>query len=114
MRKRRRSSSSSVHGSLGDLEDRVIMLCENMPSERSFDSFESQSPEACSSVGSQSEEFELNKERWLSPVNRDKMAYYSEMAHDGTACYYYTQRRIQEYGCSTLLLRVRLLDVNAN
>lgn len=108
-KKRRSSSSSSAHGSVSDLDNRVVMLCENVPSEGSFDS-DSQSPEARSSCGSQSGEFELSMDQRLSPVNRDKtsyrVAYYSEMVPAGTQAYDdYTQGGSHMYGCSMLLLR---------
>lgn len=114
-RKRGSSSSSSAHGSVSDLDDRVVMLCENVPSEGSFDS-ESLSPEARSSCGSPSGEFELSMERWLSPVNRDKMSYrmacYTEVVPAGTQAYScYTQRGSEVYGCSMLLLRMGCFGV---
>lgn len=118
-RKRHSSSSSSSHGSVSDLDDRMVMLCENMPSEGSYDS-ESQSPEAHTSCKSQSGEFELSMEQQPSPEERDKMsyrmAYYTEMVPAGMqAYYYYIQRGCQVYGCSMLLLRDRLLlDVTAD
>lgn len=119
-RKRLSSSSSSTHGSVSELDNRVVMLCENMPSGGSFDS-ESLSPEARSNFGSQIGEFELSMERRLSPVNRDKIsyrkAYYTEVVPAGMqAYYYYTQRGSQVYGCSMLLLRNDglLLDVIAD
>ncbi|GAA6092241.1 plectin a isoform X3 [Tachysurus ichikawai] len=99
--KRHSSSSSSTHGSVSDLDDRVVMLCESVLSEGSFDS-ESLSPEARSNCGSQSGEFELSTEEQLSPVNKVsyRMAYYTDVvpAHvvpAGTQAYYYTQRSSQ-------------------
>lgn len=115
--KRHSSSSSSTHGSVSDLDDRVVMLCESVLSEGSFDS-ESLSPEARSNCGSQSGEFELSTEEQLSPVNKVsyRMAYYTDVvpAHvvpAGTQAYYYTQRSSQVYECSMLLLRNKLLGV---
>ncbi|XP_016375039.1 plectin [Sinocyclocheilus rhinocerous] len=52
--KKRRASSSSTMASASDVEDCVIMLCEDIPSESSLDSGRgSQSPGACSSGDSQ-------------------------------------------------------------
>ncbi len=52
--KKRRTSSSSTKASASDVEDRVVMLCEDIPSESSLDSGRgSQSPGARSSGDSQ-------------------------------------------------------------
>lgn len=117
-RKRRSSSSSSTYGSVNDLDDRVVMFCETMPSEGSFDS-ESLSPEVRSNCGSQSGDFELSTEERLSPVNSNKvsyrMAYYTDVVPAGTQAYYYnTQRSSQVYECSMLLVRNELMGVTAD
>ena len=47
--RKRRASNSSTPGSVSDAEDRVVMVCEAIPSESSLDSGRgSQSPGACS------------------------------------------------------------------
>lgn len=60
-KRRLNSTSSSTQGSVSDLEDRVVMLCEDIPAESSsFDSGQgSQSPgKSSSSLGSQNREQE--------------------------------------------------------
>lgn len=57
--RRLNSASSSTAGSVSDLEDRVVMLCEDIPTESSFDSGRgSYSVGARSSRGSHSEDQE--------------------------------------------------------
>lgn len=74
-RKRRlNSASSSTAGSVSDLEDRVVMLCEDVPTESSFDSG-SQSPGASFDRGSQSEEHESGSEPHIIHLSRDRRSY---------------------------------------
>ncbi|TSK31514.1 Plectin [Bagarius yarrelli] len=94
-RKRRSSSSSSAHGSVSDVDDRVVMLCETVPSEEESFDLESLSLDACSSCGSQSEKLglSLGTEERLSSVNRNKMSYqracYMNVVPAGMQEYYY-------------------------
>ena len=70
-RRRLNSASSSTAGSVSDLDDRVIMMCEDVPNERSsLDSGRgSRSLRARSSRGSQGEELD-----W-APPGRDRRSY---------------------------------------
>lgn len=100
MSKRRlNSASSSTAGSVSDLEDRVVMLCDDIPAERSFDSGRgSTSTRARSSRGSQSEEHEGGSPPQMVHLSRDRSSYRK-------ACYvdrdppkgYYIQRVVQVY-----------------
>lgn len=71
------SASSSTVGSVSDLEDRVVMLCEDVPTENSFDSGRgSQSPEARSHSedrpsGSQPRILHLSRHRQASYVTEE-------------------------------------------
>lgn len=69
--KKRRTGSSSTVASASDSEDRVIMLCEDIPSESSLDSGRgSQSPGARSSGDSQTGyEPDWSSERDLRQIN---------------------------------------------
>ncbi|KAK1880259.1 Plectin, partial [Dissostichus eleginoides] len=68
------SASSSTAGSVSDLEDRVVMLCEDIPNENSFDSGRgSTGPGARSSRGSQSEEHD--SEPHMVHLSRDRLSY---------------------------------------
>ncbi|XP_077051508.1 plectin a isoform X21 [Siphateles boraxobius] len=97
VRSKRSRSSSSSHGSVSDLEDRVVMLCEDMPSEASFDSGQgSISPGACSSGGSQSGDLEHVMEQRLSTLSRDGFSYRKVFVSDaevlwGQPCYLLSQ-----------------------
>ena len=75
-KRRLNSASSSTAGSVSDLEDRVVMLCEDIPAESSFDSGRgSHSPGARSSRGSHSEEHEGGQEPHVFHLSRDRPAY---------------------------------------
>lgn len=101
-KKRLNSASSSTAGSLSDLEDRVVMLCEDVPAENSSDSGRgSRSPGVRSSRGSQSEGHESGSEPHIVHLSRDRLSYrqacYVERepprAHRG-----FIQKRVQVYG----------------
>lgn len=100
---RKSRSSLSSHGSVSDFEDRVVMLCEDVPSEVSFDSGqESISPGACSSRGSQSEDFEHGMDQKLSSLSEDGFSYRKVFVSEtevpwGQPCYLLTQRVHQSY-----------------
>lgn len=95
---RKSRSSLSSHGSVSDMEDRVVMLCEDVPSEVSFDSGqESISPGACSSSGSQSEDLEHGMGQRLSSLSKDGFSYRKVFVSEtevpwGQPCYLLTQR----------------------
>lgn len=76
-RKRRlNSASSSTVGSLSDLEDRVVMLCEDFPAQNSSDSGRgSRSPEVRPGRGSQSEGHESGSEPHIIHLSRDRLSY---------------------------------------
>lgn len=89
------STSSSTAGSVSDLEDRVIMLCEDVPNEDSFDSgLSSRSLGARSGRGSQSEEPESGSEPRLVRLSRDRRACYAQKDPWRD---YYVQRVVQVY-----------------
>lgn len=70
-KRRLNSASSSTVGSVSDLEGRVVMLCEDVPTENSFDSGRgSTSPGARSRQVSQSEELDSG-----SDLSRDRLSY---------------------------------------
>lgn len=102
-KKFRSKKSSSSHGSVSDLEDRVVMLCEDVPSEVSFDSGQgSISPGACSSGGSQSGDLEHGMEQILSTL--DGFSYRKVFVSDselpwGQPCYLLSQTAKQSYEC---------------
>lgn len=78
------SASSSTAGSVSDLDDRVIMLCEDVPVENSFDSGRgSQSPGARSSRASQSEEHEEAADPQMIHLSRDRTSYRRAYYIDG-------------------------------
>lgn len=103
-KKRLHSASSSTAGSVSDMEDRVVMLCEDIPAENSFDSGRgSRSIGARSSQGSHMEpEHESGSEPHFVHLSRDRLSYRQ-------ACYvekppasrehkeYYIQRVVQVY-----------------
>lgn len=97
---RKSRSSLSSHGSVSDMEDRVVMLCDDVPSEMSFDSGqESISPGACSSRGSQSEDID-GMEQKLSSLSKDGFSYRKVFVSEtevpwGQPCYLLTQRVVQ-------------------
>jgi len=75
-KRRLNSASSSTAGSVSDLDDRVIMMCEDVPNESSFDSgLSSHSLGACSSLGSQSEEHDSGSEPRFIHLSRDRTSY---------------------------------------
>lgn len=112
-KRRLNSASSSTAGSVSDLEDRVVMLCEDIPTENSFDSDRgslspgarscrgSQSPGARSSRGSQSEEHESGSEPHIFHLSRDRLSYrracYVEREPPQAQREYYIQRVVQVY-----------------
>lgn len=102
-RKRRlNSASSSTAGSVSDLEDRVVMLCEDIPVENSFDSGRgSNSIGARSSRDSQSEEHESGSEPHIIHLSRDRRSYrqacYVEREPRRPHKEYYIQRVVQVY-----------------
>lgn len=98
-KRRLNSASSSTAGSVSDLEDRVVMLCEDIPNESSYDSGRSsRSRGGRSSRGSQGEEQESGSEPPIIHLSRDRLSYRQ-------ACYvdkeprreYYIQRVVQVY-----------------
>lgn len=108
-KRRLNSTSSSTQGSVSDLEDRVVMLCEDISAESStFDSNRGlQNPgEFLSSRGSQIGEQEAGSGSGSDPrivhLSRDRHSYrqvlYSDMEHyprgHGD---YYVQRVVQGY-----------------
>lgn len=100
-KRRLNSASSSTVGSVSDLDDRVIMLCDDIPHQSQYDSAQSlRSLRARSSRGSQSEEPESGSESQVIHLSRDRPSYRQ-------ACYverepprreYYVQRVVQVYG----------------
>lgn len=101
-KRRLNSASSSTAGSVSDLEDRVVMLCEDIPTENSFDSGQgSQSPGARSSRGSHSEEHESGSEPPIIHMSRDRLSYrqacYVEREPPKAHREYYIQRVVQVY-----------------
>lgn len=101
-KRRLNSASSSTAGSVSDLEDRVIMLCEDVPAESSFDSGRgSQSPGARLSRGSQNEEHESGMDPHLIRLSRDRLSYrracYMEKEAPRAQKEYYIQRVAQVY-----------------
>ena len=103
LKKRRlNSASSSTVGSVSDLEDRVVMLCEDVPNENSFDSGrDSNSAGARSSRGSQCEEHESGSEQRYIHLSRDRHSYrqacYVEREPPRAQKQYYIQRVVQVY-----------------
>lgn len=103
MKKRRlNSASSSTVGSVSDLEDRVVMLCEDVPNENSFDSGRgSNSAGARSSRGSQCDEHESGSEQRYIHLSRDRHSYrqacYVEREPTRAQTQYYIQRVVQVY-----------------
>ncbi|XP_044190802.1 plectin a isoform X16 [Thunnus albacares] len=99
-KRRLNSASSSTAGSVSDLEDRVVMLCEDIPAENSFDLGRgSLSPGAHSSRGSQSDEQESGSEPHIFHLSRDRLSYrqacYVEREPPRTQREYYVQRVVQ-------------------
>lgn len=93
------SPSSSTGGSLNDLENRVVMLCEEFPVEQSLDS--GQNHRARSSQGSRSQGSTSESEPPVIHMSRDRLSYrkacYVETepnpAHKG-----FSQKVVQVYG----------------
>lgn len=101
-KRRLNSASSSTVGSVSDLEDRVVMLCEDIPAENSFDSGRgSHSLGARSSRGSHSEEHESGSEPHIIHLSRDRRSYRQAcyVEREPTPVYkeYYVQRVVQVY-----------------
>lgn len=111
------SASSSAHGSVSDLEDRVVMLCEDLPNESSYDSCSetlSQRSTSRSSMSrrsvsrsSQSGEQEPGTASYHPAISRDRLSYrqacYFEEAPTASQHGYYQVRRLQAvYGCFCL------------
>lgn len=105
LRSRKNRSTLSSHGSVSELEDHVVMLCENVPSETSFDSGQgSISPGACSSGGSHSGDLEHGMEQRLSTLSRDGFSYRKVFVSDAELpgsqpCYLLTQTVNESYEC---------------
>lgn len=84
----------------------MVMLCEDVPSEASFDSGQgSISPGARSSGGSQSGDLEHGIERSLSNLSRDGFSYRKVYVSDAELpwrqpCYLLSQTVHQPYECS--------------
>ena len=100
-KRRLNSASSSTAGSVSDLEDRVVMLCEDIPNENSFDSGRgSAGLGARSSRGSQSEEHD--SEPHMGHLSRDRLsnrqACFVEQKPPRPHKEYYIQRVMQVYG----------------
>lgn len=75
-KKRLNSASSSTAGSVSDLEDKVVMLCEDIPTKNSFIVDRgSQSTRARSSRGSQSDGHESGSEPQIFHLSRDRQSY---------------------------------------
>lgn len=99
-KRRLNSASSSTLGSLSDLDERVIMFCEDVPTESSFDSGQS-SHSLCArpSRGSQSEEQELGSERHVMHLSRERHSYRQARYGDREPQKeYYIQRVVEVYG----------------
>lgn len=103
-KRRLNSASSSTAGSVSDLDDRVIMLCEDIPAENSFDSGRgSQSPEARSSSGSKSQDQNGSAQPGAEPqiihLSRDRTSYRRARYIDGYPRKgSYRQRVVHVYG----------------
>ncbi|KAA8586221.1 hypothetical protein FQN60_007790, partial [Etheostoma spectabile] len=96
-KRRLNSASSSTAGSVSDLEDRVVMLCEDIPTENSFDSGRgSSSPGARFSRDSQSEDHESGSASHIIGLSRDRLSYsracYGEPEPPRAQKEYYIQR----------------------
>lgn len=105
-KRRLHSASSSTAGSASDLDDRVVMLCEDVPANgSSFDSGRgSQSPGQRSSRGSRGEERECGPEApRVVHLSRERsssrQACYAERERDPARPYreYYIQRVVEVY-----------------
>lgn len=101
-KRRLNSASSSTAGSVSDLEDKVVMLCEDVPAEDSFDSSQdSQSPGARPSRGSHSQEHESGSEPHIIHLSRDRLSYrqacYVEREPARPHKEYYIQSVVQVY-----------------
>lgn len=114
------SASSSAHGSVSDLDDRVVMLCEDLPNESSYESSSettSQRSMSRSSVSrrsmsrsSQSGEQESGTASYHPAISRDRLSYrqacYFEEAPTASQQGYYQVRRVQAvYGYFSLWSR---------
>lgn len=101
-KRRLNSASSSTAGSVSDLEDRVIMLCEDIPHQTSY------------RARSHSEEPESGSESRVVHLSRDRQSYrqacYAERDRDRererepARREYYVQRVVQVYGEHLLTL----------
>lgn len=98
-KRRLNSSSSSTVGSVSDVEDRVIMMCEDVPRESSLDSAQSShSLWGRSSRGSQGEEHDSGSEPHFIHLSRDRLSYRQACyAEEDPRRQYYTQRIVQVY-----------------
>lgn len=113
--RRLNSASSSTAGSVSDLEDRVVMLCEDIPAENSFDSGRgSQSPGPCSSRGSHSEEHQSRSEPHTLHLSRDRLSYRqaSYILEEPTQAHreYYMQGVVQVYEYLIKLFQFGVLE----
>lgn len=89
----------------------MVMLCEDVPSETSFDSGQgSISPGACSSGGSHSGDLEHGMEQKLSTLSRDGFSYRKVFVSDadlpwGQLCYLLTQTDNESYECFVFFIK---------
>lgn len=95
----------------------MVMLCEDVPSEASFDSGQwSISPGACSSGGSQSGDLEHGMEQRLSTLSRDGFSYRKVFLSDaelpwGQPCYLLSQTVNQSYECFVFLVKKNYIEM---
>lgn len=95
-KKRHTSSSSSTHASVSDLDDRVIMFCEDVPSEYSYECV-SLNREARFNCASLSDDFGLNTEQHLNPQSYRKNYYTKVVPAELNGYYCSTQGGHQKY-----------------
>lgn len=94
------SPSSSTGGSLNDLENRVVMLCEEFPVEQSLDSGHgSQNHRVRSSQGSRSQGGTSESEAPVIHLSRDRLSYRK-------ACYVETEPNPTHKGFSQKVVQV--------
>ena len=117
-KRRLHSASSSTAGSVSDLEDRVVMLCEDIPQENSFDS-DRGSHQACSSrvrrSGSGAQDHSADPH--TVHLSRDRLSYrqacYMEKEPPRGHGEFYVQRVMQVYGQCYCLFGERLFCVGS-
>lgn len=89
------SPSSSTGGSLNDLENRVVMLCEEFPVEQSLDS---QNHGARSSQGSRCQGGTSESEPPVIHLSRDRLSYRKACYVEGEPNPGFSQKVVQVYG----------------